>query len=259
MKEKTLKNLRSEIDALDNKIQLLIASRADLAAQVAKVKKESNTQSAYYRPEREAEVLSRVIKRNQSLLKDKDIALIFREIMSACLAIEQPLKIAFLGPEGTFTQEAALKHFGHGVSTLDCGTIDEIFHQVETDNAHYGIVPIENSSNGVIGTSLDMLYTHDLNICGEVEIAVSHHLMMQDQSQEINIIYAHQQAFDQCHRWLSNHYPRTELRPVASNALAARMVKEEPNAAAIASKAALNLYGLQRVAKNIEDLSLIKI
>ena len=131
--------------------------------------------------------------------------------MSACLAIEQPLKVAFLGPEGTFTQEAALKHFGHGVSTLDCGTIDEIFHQVETDNAHYGVVPIENSSNGVIGTSLDMLYSHDLNICGEVEIAVAHHLMMQDQSQEINIIYAHQQAFDQCHRWLSNHYPHTEL------------------------------------------------
>ena len=150
MKEKTLKNLRSEIDVLDNKIQLLIASRADLAAQVAKVKKESNTQSDFYRPEREAQVLSRVIERNQSLLKDKDIALIFREIMSACLAIEQPLKVAFLGPEGTFTQEAALKHFGHGVSTLDCGTIDEIFHQVETDNVHYGVVPIENSSNGVI-------------------------------------------------------------------------------------------------------------
>ena len=253
MKNNKLKNLRSEIDALDNKIQLLIASRADLAAQVAKVKKESNSQSVFYRPEREAQVLSRVIERNQSLLKDKDVALIFREIMSACLAIEQPLKVAFLGPEGTFTQEAALKHFGHGVSTLDCGTINEIFHQVETDNAHYGVVPIENSSNGVIGISLDMLYAHDLNICGEVEIAVAHHLMMQDQSQEINIIYAHQQAFDQCHRWLSNHYPHTEQRPVASNALAARMVKDEPNAAAIASKAALNLYSLERVAKNIED------
>jgi len=173
--------------------------------------------------------------------------------MSACLALEQPLKIAFLGPEGTFTQEAALKHFGHGVSPLDCGTIDEIFHQVETDNAQYGVVPIENSSNGVIGTSLDMLYSHDLNICGEVEIAVAHHLMMQDQSKEIQVIYAHQQALDQCHRWLSNHYPNTELRPVASNALAARMVKDEPNAAAIASKVALNIYGLQRVAKNIED------
>ena len=253
MKSNSLENLRSEIDELDQKIQLLISERANLAAKVALVKQKSKSQTAFYRPEREAEVLSKVIKRNKSLLKDKDIALIFREIMSACLALEQPLKIAFLGPEGTYTQEAALKHFGHGVSPLDCGTVDEIFHQVETDNAQYGVVPIENSSNGVIGTSLDMLYSHDLNICGEVEIAVAHHLMMQDQSQEIKVIYAHQQALDQCHRWLANHYPNTELRPVASNALGARMVKDEPNAAAIASKVALNIYGLQRVAKNIED------
>jgi len=166
---------------------------------------------------------------------------------------QQPLKIAFLGPEGTFTQEAALKHFGHAVSTLDCGNIDEIFHQVETENAHYGVVPIENSSNGVIGATLDLLYSHDLHICGEVEIAISHQLMMQDQAQEIKIIYAHQQALDQCRRWLANHHPKAELRAVASNALAARMVKDESNAAAIASEAALGLYSLQRVAKNIED------
>jgi chorismate mutase/prephenate dehydratase len=253
MKDNKLENLRTEIDNLDQKIQTLITSRAELAKEVAKVKKEANKESAFYRPEREAQILKRVIKRNDSLLKDKDVALIFREIMSACLALEQPLKIAFLGPEGTFTQEAALKHFGHGVSTLDCGSIDEIFHQVETDNVHYGVVPIENSSNGVIGATLDMLYSHDLNICGEVEIAVSHQLMMQDQSQDIEVIYAHQQALDQCRRWLSNHHPRTELRSVASNALAARMIKDEPNAAAIASETALSLYGLQRVAKNIED------
>jgi len=236
MKEQALKDLRMKIDALDENIQALIATRADLAAEVAKVKKETNTQSVFYRPEREAQVLSRVIERNKSLLKDKDVGHIFREIMSACLALEQPLKIAFLGPEGTFTQEAALKHFGHAVSTLDCGNIDEIFHQVETDNAHYGVVPIENSSNGVIGATLDLLYSHDLHICGEVEIAISHQLMMQDQAQEIKIIYAHQQALDQCRRWLANHHPKVELRAVASNALAAR-----------------SLYGLQRVAKNIED------
>lgn len=253
MKEQALKDLRMKIDALDENIQALIATRADLAAEVAKVKKETNTQSVFYRPEREAQVLSRVIERNKSLLKDKDVGHIFREIMSACLALEQPLKIAFLGPEGTFTQEAALKHFGHAVSTLDCGNIDEIFHQVETDNAHYGVVPIENSSNGVIGATLDLLYSHDLHICGEVEIAISHQLMMQDQTQEIKIIYAHQQALDQCRRWLANHHPKVELRAVASNALAARMVKDESNAAAIASEAALGLYGLQRVAKNIED------
>ena len=255
MKEQDLQNLRIKIDALDEEIQSLIATRADLAAEVAKVKKETNSQSVFYRPEREAQVLSRVIERNQSLLKDKDIGHIFREIMSACLALEQPLKIAFLGPEGTFTQEAALKHFGHAVSTLDCGNIDEIFQQVENDNAHYGVVPIENSSNGVIGATLDLLYTHDLKICGEVEIAISHQLMMQNSTQEIEIIYAHQQALDQCRRWLSNHHPKAELRAVASNALAARMVKDETNSAAIASEAALSLYDLQRVAKNIEDRS----
>jgi chorismate mutase/prephenate dehydratase len=253
MAKKTLDELRAEIDALDKKIQSLVGARAELASAVAEVKKATKDQSVFYRPEREAQVLRAIIARNDNLLKDKDMAHIFREIMSACLALEQPLNVAYLGPEGTFTQEAALKHFGHAVSTLDCGSIDEIFHQVEKGNAHYGVVPIENSSNGVIGGTVDMLYSQDLKICGEVEISIQHQLMMADQSQEIKAIYAHQQALDQCQRWLSNHYPNAELKPVASNALAARLVKDEPHAAAIASEAALSLYGLERVAKNIED------
>jgi chorismate mutase/prephenate dehydratase len=253
MAKKTLDELRVEIDALDKEIQSLIGARAQLASAVAEVKKASEDQSVFYRPEREAQVLRKIIDRNDNLLKDKDMAHIFREIMSACLALEQPLNIAYLGPEGTFTQEAALKHFGHAVSTLDCGSIDEIFHQVEKGNAHYGVVPIENSSNGVIGGTVDMLYSQGLKICGEVEISIQHQLMMADQSREIKTIYAHQQALDQCQRWLSNHHPNAELRPVASNALAARIVKDEPNAAAIASEAALSLYSLERVAKNIED------
>jgi chorismate mutase/prephenate dehydratase len=253
MAKKTLDELRVEIDALDREVQSLIGARAQLASAVAEVKKASDDQSVFYRPEREAQVLRKIIDRNDNLLKDKDMAHIFREIMSACLALEQPLNIAYLGPEGTFTQEAALKHFGHAVSTLDCGSIDEIFHQVEKGNAHYGVVPIENSSNGVIGGTVDMLYSQGLKICGEVEISIQHQLMMADQSQEIKAIYAHQQALDQCQRWLSNHYPNAELKPVASNALAARLVKDEPQAAAIASEAALGLYELDRVAKNIED------
>ena len=253
MSKKTLAELRVEIDALDKNIQSLIGNRAELASAVAEVKKASDDQSVFYRPEREAQVLRAIIDRNDSSLKDKDMAHIFREIMSACLALEQPLNVAYLGPEGTFTQEAALKHFGHAVSTLDCGSIDEIFHQVEKGNAHYGVVPIENSSNGVIGGTVDMLYSQSLKICGEVEISIQHQLMMADQSQEIKAIYAHQQALDQCQRWLSNHHPNAELKPVASNALAARIVKDEPNAAAIASEVALGLYGLERVAKNIED------
>ncbi|MBW5291161.1 MAG: Chorismate mutase I [Candidatus Ruthia sp. Asou_11_S2] len=253
MSKKTLLELRDEIDALDKKIQLLIGNRAQLAAEVAQVKKISDDDSIFYRPEREAQVLRSIIKRNDSLLKDKDMVYIFRQIMSACLALEQPLSIAYLGPEGTFTQEAALKHFGHSVSTLDCASIDEIFHQVEKGNAHYGVVPIENSSNGVIGATVDMLYSQNLKICGEVEISIQHQLMSANQSQEIKVIYAHSQALDQCQRWLSNHYPNTELKSVASNALAARIVKDEVGAAAIASEGALSLYGLERIAKNIED------
>jgi len=253
MSDKTLEELRIQIDALDKKIQQLIGERADLAAEVAKVKTATDKNSIFYRPEREAQVLRGIIERNQSLLKDKDMAHIFREIMSACLALEQGLNVAYLGPEGTFTQEAALKHFGHAVSTLDCGSIDEIFHQVEKGNADYGVVPIENSSNGVIGGTIDMLYSQNLKICGEVEIAISHQLMSVDQSQEIKVIYAHQQALDQCRRWLSNHYPNAELKSVASNALAARISVDEKNSAAIASEAALSLYGLERIAKNIED------
>ena len=253
MSKKTLDELRVEIDALDKKIQSLIGARAQLASEVAEVKKAAQDQSVFYRPEREAQVLRAIIERNDNLLKDKDMAHIFREIMSACLALEQPLNIAYLGPEGTFTQEAALKHFGHAVSTLDCGSIDEIFHQVEKGNAHYGVVPIENSSNGVVGGTVDMLYSQNLKVCGEVEISIQHQLMMADQSMEVQEIYAHQQALDQCQRWLGNHYPNAELKPVASNALAARLVKDKPNSAAIASEAALSLYGLERVAKNIED------
>lgn len=253
MGKKTLAELRIEIDALDKKVQGLIGERAQLASDVAEVKKSTDDNSVFYRPEREAQVLRAIIERNDNLLKDKDMAHIFREIMSACLALEQPLNIAYLGPEGTFTQEAALKHFGHAVSTLDCAGIDEIFHQVEKGNAHYGVVPIENSSNGVIGGTVDMLYSQDLKICGEVEISIQHQLMSADQSVEIKTIYAHQQALDQCQRWLANHYPNAQLKAVASNALAARLVKDEVGAAAIASEAALGLYDLERVAKNIED------
>jgi chorismate mutase/prephenate dehydratase len=250
---KTLNELRVEIDALDRQIQSLIGKRAELASAVAEVKNTANDKGGFYRPEREAQVLRAIIERNDNLLKSTDMAHIFREIMSACLALEQKIKVAYLGPKGTYTQEAALKHFGHAVSTLDCGSIDEIFHEVEKGNANYGVVPIENSSNGVIGATVEMLYSQNLKVCGEVEISVHHQLMMTDQSQEIKVIYAHQQALDQCRRWLNDNYPNAELQAVASNAFAANFVKNESNAAAIASEAALGLYDLDRVAKNIED------
>lgn len=259
MSKNTLNDLRANIDKLDQQIQLLIGERAQLASAVAEVKNAqradpaAKNQRVFYRPEREAQVLRSIIERNDSLLKDKDMAYIFRQIMSACLALEQPLKIAYLGPEGTFTQEAALKHFGHGVSTLDCGSIDDIFSAVEKGNAHYGVVPIENSSNGVIGATVDMLYAQDLQLCGEVEIAINHQLMMNDAKTSIKTIYAHQQALDQCRRYLQNHYPKARLKAVSSNALAAKLCQDESDAAAIASESALDIYKLQKVDGNIED------
>ncbi len=255
MSETALAKIRIEIDAIDAQIQTLIGARAELAADVASIKKANHECTIFYRPEREAQVLRTVAERNTSLIKDADMAHIFREIMSACLALEQPLKIAYLGPQGTFTQAAAFKHFGRCVTTMDCVTIDEIFNQVEKGNAQYGVVPIENSSNGVIGATIDRLYAQDLRICGEVEISIQHQLMMADTRQPIQTIVAHQQALEQCQRWLAKHQPSAELISVASNALAAKMVKDRPNAAAIASNVALDLYDLHLVAKNIEDCS----
>ncbi|SMN11360.1 Chorismate mutase I / Prephenate dehydratase [uncultured Candidatus Thioglobus sp.] len=250
---KTLEQLRNEIDVIDEQVQGLITDRARLAQEVAQVKKKSGVVSSFYRPEREAQVLRKIKDRNQGVLDDNNMAHIFREIMSACLALEQKLKVAYLGPEGTFTQEASLKHFGNSVSGLDCASIDNIFLEVEKGNADYGVVPIENSTNGIIGATVDSLWSTNLKICGDVEIEVHHQLMTNDIKQEIKTIYAHQQAFEQCRRWLENHYPNAELRPVLSNALAARMVKDTANSAAIASEYALNLYELERIAKNIED------
>jgi chorismate mutase/prephenate dehydratase len=250
---KSLENLRDEIDGIDQQIQGLITNRAKLAQEVATVKKQSGEQVEFYRPEREAQVLRKIKERNEGILSDNNMAHIFREIMSACLALEQKLKVAFLGPEGTFTQEASLKHFGNAVSFLDCPNIERIFIEIEKGNANYGVVPIENSTNGIIGATVDMLSSMNLSVCGEVEIEVHHQLMTKEFNQEIKVIYAHQQAFDQCRRWLSNHYPNVELKAVSSNALAARMVQEENNCAAIASEYALNFYNLERLAKNIED------
>lgn len=255
-KTKTLFALRDEIDAIDAQIQSLITQRANCAMAVAKAKKQDlkpDEALLFYRPEREAQVLAQAKKRNVSALSDNAMAMLFREIMSACLSVEQKLKIAYLGPEGTYTQEATYKQFGHFVDCLDCASIDEVFHQVEKDNAHYGIVPVENSSNGVVGASLDMLWTQQLSVCGEVEIEIHHQLMARNTTDEISHIYAHQQSLDQCQRWLNNHYPQANLVAVSSNAAAAKKVQNLKNSAAIASESALGLYELTKIANNIED------
>jgi chorismate mutase/prephenate dehydratase len=252
--DKKLEALRSRIDVLDEQIQQLISERARCARQVAEVKTEQGGNAGFYRPEREAEVLRRVGERNTGPLPVEEMLRLFREIMSACLALEKPLSIAFLGPEGTFTQAAALKHFGHSVNTLALDGIDAVFREVEAGAADYGVVPVENSSEGVITYTLDMFQRSPLGICGEVELRIHHHLLAAEADRSgIERVLAHQQALAQCRGWLDANLPQAERIAVASNAEAARLVRDQAGSAAIAGEMAAELYGLAIVTRNIED------
>ena len=255
MSEQDLSSVRDRIDVVDQSIHKLLNERATLAQQVAVIKqKETTGDVQFYRPEREADVLRRVQGRNQGPLSDKVVALLFREIMSACLALEQPMTVAFLGPEGTYTQEAATKHFGHAVTLLSLPGIEDIFREVESSAARYGVVPIENSTEGVINHTSDKLLTSSLNICGEVELRIHHHLLSRLTALiDIQVIYSHQQSLAQCREWLDQNLPGVERVPVRSNGEAARMAEQHEHAAAIASKAAADIYGLSILAENIED------
>ncbi|HIE56145.1 MAG TPA: prephenate dehydratase, partial [Chromatiaceae bacterium] len=252
--EKQLQAIRERIDHIDEQIQDLINARAAAAQEVAQIKQASGADPLFYRPEREAQVLRKVKARNTGPLDSEEMARIFREIMSACLALEQPLRIAFLGPEGTFTQAAALKHFGHSVTTTPFGSISDVFQEVEAGNCQYGVVPVENSSEGVIHHTLDMFITSPLRICGEVTLRIHHNLLSVAESFEtIDKVYSHQQSLAQCRGWLDRHLPRAERIAVGSNAEAASMVREAPRAAAIGSETAAELYDLPILASNIED------
>ncbi|NIP71566.1 MAG: prephenate dehydratase [Gammaproteobacteria bacterium] len=252
--EEKLKKIRERIDELDAQIQELISRRAGCAQGIARIKHRNGEGEACYRPEREAMILRDIQARNRGPLSDEEMARLFREIMSACLALEQPLKIAFLGPEGTFTQAAALKHFGHSVATLPLATIPEVFREVESGNAHYGVVPVENSTEGMISHTLDMFLGSDLKISGEVQLRVHHHLMASaGEMDSVVRVYSHQQSFAQCREWLDSHLPNAERVPVSSNAEAARRAAGEEGSAAIAGDVAAELYGLDIVAQSIED------
>lgn len=251
-----LDTIRDEIDRLDQEIQVLINARARCAQQVAEVKKVTEPEATvFYRPEREAQVLSRVMARNQGPLADEEMARLFREIMSACLALEHPLHIAFLGPNGTFTQTAALKHFGHSVKTVALSAIDEVFREVEAGTANYGVVPVENSSEGVVNHTLDSFLDSNLRIIGEVELRIHHHLLVGEGTRldAISRIYSHQQSLAQCRKWLDAHFPKAERVAVSSNAEAARRIKGEWHSAAIAGETAAELYGLSKLHERIED------
>jgi chorismate mutase/prephenate dehydratase len=208
----------------------------------------------FYRPDREAEVLRAAIARNKGPLRDEEILRLFREIMSACLAQQEPLKIAFLGPEGTFTQQAVFKQFGHSVRALALPTIEDVFHEVEAGSADFGIVPIENSTEGTVNHTLDRFLISPLNICGEVELRIHQYLMGRMKSLEsVQRICSHQQSFAQCRQWLDEHLPEVERIAVSSNAEGARRARDEQGTAAIAPQAAAEVYGLEVLVAEIED------
>ncbi|MCB1760648.1 MAG: prephenate dehydratase [Gammaproteobacteria bacterium] len=252
--EEKLLAIRQQIDVLDLQIQELINQRAAAAKAVAEIKLEENKDAFFYRPEREAAILKQVQRRNRGPMGNEEMARLFREIMSACLALEQPLKIAYLGPEGTFTQAAALKHFGHSIITVPLGAISDVFQEVESGSAHYGVVPVENSTEGVINHTLDMFMRSPLFICGEVSLRIHHHLLsLAADTGHIKRIYSHQQSLAQCRIWLDRNLPDAEQITVGSNAEAARLAAEEPDSAAIAGEMAAELYRLKGLARNIED------
>jgi len=249
--------LRDKIDAVDEKIGELISDRARCAQEVAVIKKRYSGEDVahFYRPEREAQVLRKAMERNQGPLHDEEYARLFREIMSACLALECPVKVAYLGPEGTYTQQAALKHFGHSAKTVSLSAIDEVFREVASGAAHYGVVPVENSTEGVVTHTLDNFLNSNVKICGDVVLRIHHHFLVADVTRVENIsrVYSHAQSLSQCRKWLDVHFPGAERIAVNSNSEAARRVKGEWNAAAIAGEIAADLYDLNSYAQNIED------
>jgi len=249
-----LNEVRARIDSIDLQIQSLIADRAMMAQQVGKAKGPLKAAIDYYRPEREAQVLRKVLDRNSGPLADEVLVRLFREIMSACLAQQEPLKVGFLGPEGTFSQQAMYKHFGHSAHGLPLSSIEEVFEEVEAGNADFGVVPVENSGQGTIQSTLDMFLTSGIKICGEVELRVHQHLLSRlGQLDQIERVYSHPQSLAQCKAWLRQHLPKAEKIPVASNAEAARRARNSDEAAAIAGESAGHVYGLKVVAGPIED------
>ncbi|MGH8178931.1 MAG: prephenate dehydratase [Steroidobacter sp.] len=250
-----LTSIRERIDGIDQQIHELLNERARFAQQVGASKSAEGLSTAdFYKPEREAQVLRNAIERNKGPLRNEEIVRLFREIMSACLAQQEPLKVAFLGPEGTFSQQAVLKHFGHSVRALPLAAISEVFEEVQAGHADFGVAPIENSTEGAVNNTLDMFLSSPLKICGEVELRVHQHLMGAMHGVEnIRRICSHQQSLAQCRQWLDEYLPGVERVPVASNAEAARRARDEQGTAAIAGSAAAEVYGLNILVPDIED------
>lgn len=250
-----LKQHRDQIDAIDEQLLVLVNERAALARQIGSLKDDG----VIYRPEREAQVLRRLQANNTGPLSNEAVSNVFRAVMSNCRALEKELSIAFLGPLGTYSEEAALKQFGLGRSAVVCGSIDEVFRTLEANQADYGVVPVENSTEGAIGITLDLLLSSPLKICGEITLPIHHCLLSkQDDISQISHVFSHSQSLSQCHEWLNKTLPGAQREAVTSNARAAQMIHDLVStdgtfAAAIASKRAAELFNLHVLAENIED------
>jgi len=273
MTGRDLESLRTAIDDIDRKLLSLLSERARHALAVGDVKKTDN--SPVYRPEREAQVIARLQEFNEGPLPAEAIAAIWREVMSACRGLERRLRVAYLGPAGTFSEQAMRQHFGAAVEGVACPTIDEVFRATEAQACDFGVVPVENSTEGAVNRSLDLLLTSPLSICSEVTVPVRHILMARKrtlavdraaneaaastventarESAEVSKVCAHPQALAQCTNWLNRNYPHLERVPVASNAEGARMAAEDPAIAAIAGQLALEIYDLEPLATGIQD------
>jgi len=244
--------LREKIDAVDRELLALLNRRARLALEVGEIKKREG--SPVFRPEREAQVIDGLKQANPGPLRQDSVAPIWREIMSACRSLESPTRVAFLGPAGTFSEQAALGYFGSSIVRVPCASIDEVFRSTSAGAADFGVVPVENSTEGVVARSLDLFLHTPLSIVGETSLLVRHNLLRRTGSLEgVAAVTAHPQALAQCHAWLSHHLPNAERRPVASNAEGARLASRDEALAAIASERAAGEYGLHVVAPAIQD------
>ncbi len=259
-KLKTLEAVRERMDTIDRELTRLLNDRAACALRVGEIKLAESGGEApvFYRPEREAQILARIQADNPGPLPNAELASLFREIISCCLSLEQPLTVAYLGPEGTYTETAAVKQFGHFARTRSMASIDEVFREVESGGVHYGVVPVENSTEGMVNHTLDCFMDSELVICAEVELAIHHALMIGMDAGDVPIeeIVSHSQSLAQCRGWLDAHYPGVPRIPVNSNAEAARLVADATdgrNRAAIAGEMAAQRYGLRILASSIED------
>jgi len=250
MAKEDIAKLRREIDALDAELLSLVNRRAALAQRIGALKEGAQA----YRPEREAEILRRVAADNPGPLSGAGVAAVFREVISACRALEETIRVAYLGPEGTFSEQALLRQFGSTIESLPCATIDEVFRAVETGATRYAVAPVENSAEGAVGRTLDLLLSTPKQICAEVVLRVHHHAMARGGTLDgVHRVYSHAQSFAQCDRWLARNLPNAERVPVSSNAEAARRAAGEDGVCAIGPEIAAQRYGLSVVAANIED------